>query len=745
MKFNQHPRRSRCLPSAWLGAFLGSLLAVSCPSSDYLLADDESVVDQFEDLPQPLVAKTARSESELDRILATSNYGHARWLLRRDQIAPALRRFQRAYRYDPNAVDLMREVIPLAAKLNRADVVGRYAVLSAEQSKADPATLIRLGALLTEQQDWSGAERLYRRVFEARRDQPADFSGAMVDLELGKIYYLLDRPRDSANAFGRLWSALQEPEKHGLDDQLIKLLLGKPAQTYQLMGESMLEAERWDEAAELFRRAFPEPKQAALLALPLARVALGKKNARESLRLLGEYAAADIRDGGSEPYEVLALAFRDLESDPAVARQRLREQLGAWHDRFPQNNLLTLAYADALRAERQFRDAQPLYEQLLKQQRTADVIAALVELHFAQKQSVELLKLLAESLARGGTLESIGTSAQRFKEHPEIARELVALARDPAKQAAVSVPATAYAAALVAVAIKDLDAADELFTRAVKTGSPAAPNVYLVWGTSMLLAEAPAGTARVLREAIERQVSRENEQTFYYYLAGALEMDGKTDEALQAGEAALKIGEKTPRLASRVAWIPYHAKRYREAEVAYRQLLAEYESQPTVPGANEAVREARLILSNICVLTERLPEAEEWLEQVLDENPEDVGALNDLGYLWADQNKHPQRALAMCRRASAAEPKNRSYRDSLGWALYRVGEFVAAVKELEIAVDDDETDGLIWDHLGDACWQARQDEAARRAWKKSSDAYERDQEPEKAKRVSEKSASPPHR
>ena len=39
-----------------------------------------------------------------------------------------------------------------------------------------------------------------------------------------------------------------------------------------------------------------------------------------------------------------------------------------------------------------------------------------------------------------------------------------------------------------------------------------------------------------------------------------------------------------------------------------------------------------------------LPEAEEWLEQVLDEFPDDAGALNDLGYLWADQNKHLERA-----------------------------------------------------------------------------------------------------
>lgn len=730
---------ARAWASAWLLALATLLISAACGVAP--------AQDEFEDRPQPLVEKTGRTEAEQDRLGATANYAHARALLRRDQIAVALRRFQRAYRYDPTAVDLMREVIPLAAKLNRAEEVGRYAVLAAEQPGSDPATLIRLGALLTEQQDWRGAERLYRGVAAARRDQPADFSSAMVDLEIGKLNYLLDRPQEAAEAFARLQRALRDPEKHGLDEQLLKLLLGKPSQTYQMMGEAMLEAKRWAEAEELFRQAFREPRQAALLALPLARIALGKKQPTEALQLLNQYFAADLKDGGSEPYEVLEQVYQSLESDPEVARRRYREHLAKWQQQFPGNELLTFALAESLRADKQLKAAQPLYEALLKQQPTSDVVAALVELYLQQKQPESVLKLLGETLVRGGTLESVGTSAELFAQQPEVARELVALARrsGAAGEKQSGGVGTAYAGALVAVALKDLDAADELFAMAAKLGAPSRPGLYLVWGTSMLLAEAPARTARVFREALERKVSPENEQTYYYYLAGALEMDGQTDAALAAGEAALKASDKTPRLASRVAWIPYHAKRYPDAEVALKKLLAEYESQPTVPGALEAVREAKLILSNICVLTERMPEAEEWLEQVLDENPEDVGALNDLGYLWADQNKHLQRALRMCQRASAAEPRNRSYRDSLGWALYRVGEFAAAVKELEIAVDDQDVDGLIWDHLGDACWQAQQDEAARSAWKKSILAYERDDEGPKAEKVAAKLAAPPQR
>ena len=58
------------------------------------------------------------------------------------------------------------------------------------------------------------------------------------------------------------------------------------------------------------------------------------------------------------------------------------------------------------------------------------------------------------------------------------------------------------------------------------------------------------------------------------------------------------------------------------------------------------MREARLLLSNIAVLQNRPAEAEEWLEQVLDEFPDDASASNDLGYLWAERGAHLERACA---------------------------------------------------------------------------------------------------
>ncbi|MDP7304011.1 MAG: hypothetical protein QGG09_12980, partial [Pirellulaceae bacterium] len=104
---------------------------------------------------------------------------------------------------------------------------------------------------------------------------------------------------------------------------------------------------------------------------------------------------------------------------------------------------------------------------------------------------------------------------------------------------------------------------------------------------------------------------------------------------------------------------------------------------------------------------------------VLDEFPEDIGAKNDLGYLWADQGKHLHRALVMIKKAVEAEPENVAYRDSLGWVYYRLGRFADAIRELKIATAGDEPDGVILDHLGDAHLNENQPDRAVAAWQKA--------------------------
>ena len=185
------------------------------------------------------------------------------------------------------------------------------------------------------------------------------------------------------------------------------------------------------------------------------------------------------------------------------------------------------------------------------------------------------------------------------------------------------------------------------------------------------------------------------------------------------------------------------SKRYDDAIKAYTELVKRFDSNHTSPETREVLREARLALSALCVEKEDLASAQEWLEEVLDEFPGDVGASNDLGYLWADANKKLHRAVKMTRLAVDAEPENMAYRDSLGWAYYRLGRFDEAIAQLEKAVEllkQDQSPGnaVIFDHLGDAHIRANQPEKAKQAWRRAVELFNKEEKPKKAKKVESK-------
>jgi tetratricopeptide (TPR) repeat protein len=241
----------------------------------------------------------------------------------------------------------------------------------------------------------------------------------------------------------------------------------------------------------------------------------------------------------------------------------------------------------------------------------------------------------------------------------------------------------------------------------------------------------------VFQEGIDRKVLPENNPIFYFYLAGALAMEDRIDEALAAARKAAEMRKDAVRFRSRIGWVYFRGKRYDEAEREYRKLLDDFDEDYENEENRKALREVRFALSNLCVLQQKSAAAQEWLEQVLDEFPNDIGAMNDLGYLWADENRHLQRALKMIRKAVEAEPANAAYRDSLGWALFRLGRNEEALAELEKAAEK-QSDAVIIEHLGDVYQQLDKPQKAREAWQRAAELFRKDKEEEKAKEIEKK-------
>ena len=92
----------------------------------------------------------------------------------------------------------------------------------------------------------------------------------------------------------------------------------------------------------------------------------------------------------------------------------------------------------------------------------------------------------------------------------------------------------------------------------------------------------------------------------------------------------------SPRFASRVASVLYVLKPTTSPSKAYQALLDRFDHDDEAEETRAAPRSA----GSCCRPSrpqDRRPEAEEWLQQVLDEFPDDVAADNDLGFLWAEQ------------------------------------------------------------------------------------------------------------
>lgn len=708
---------------------------------------------EFEDIVAPLRPARRRSEAEDDRVVAAAFSAAGRLAFQREDFAAALRQYQRAWRYDPDSVQPLADIVPVAMELNRNEEAARYAAQASKPDPGDLPRLMRLAASLGEQRDWRLAARLYELVAAGLAQETPDFTTVLIQMELGRLYFLLEKPREAALAFAQVRDALADPAKSGLTKQFQDLLLEQPERTYELFGESFLQAKRHDEALAMFRKASSIKPQPEMLGYHEARVALDRGDAATALRSLEPYLNANLTTAGPDAYELFvraviavsakagnAASAKDAATGATAAQREAIDRLQQFHKRFPANNVLLFVLADQQGKANQSAASEAAFRQLLERAPTLEVIAGLRDALASQGKWDEVLETLA-AVARSNSVDQLAELVEPLAARVD---DLLQRARKIGELGAKTGGGrrgTAFVAALLALEAERFEVADEFFAAALKEGTPNPALVMQVWALGMFSADQQARATRVLQRAIDERVRPESDATWHYFLAGSLELQGRTDEAMAKAAKALTGSRENPQFAIRLAWIPYHAKRYEEAESAYRKLVEKFDAAEPTPANRAAAREARLTLSNIALKRGRVEDSVEWLEQVLDEYPDDVAALNDLGYLWADRGQHLNRALAMCRRAVAVEPANRAYRDSLAWALFKLDRPEEALREIELAVKDAEPDGELFEHLGDILQRVGDRDGARTAWQKAAEAYARDGE--EAKRAAVAAKTPP--
>ncbi|MDB5397745.1 MAG: hypothetical protein JWM91_5251 [Rhodospirillales bacterium] len=189
---------------------------------------------------------------------------------------------------------------------------------------------------------------------------------------------------------------------------------------------------------------------------------------------------------------------------------------------------------------------------------------------------------------------------------------------------------------------------------------------------------------------------------------------GQSDKALKVGQAAVKAHPLDVDLLLSYADLLREKSHFSEAIAAYDAALAKI--SPTSNRKGLALYHRGIAYQQ----AKQWPHAETDLLAALQLRPDDPGLLNYLAFSWADQGVNLDRARTMLERAIQLVPDDGAIIDSLGWVMYRAGDFDQAVKQLEHAVALDANDATINDHLGDAYWRAGRQLEARTQWEKAS-------------------------
>ncbi len=111
--------------------------------------------------------------------------------------------------------------------------------------------------------------------------------------------------------------------------------------------------------------------------------------------------------------------------------------------------------------------------------------------------------------------------------------------------------------------------------------------------------------------------------------------------------------------------------------------------------------------------------AEKDFRAALELYPDQPDVLNYLGYSWLMKGTNIEKARELLEQAVAERPEDAHIIDSMGWALYMLGEYDEALEYLEQAVNLMPNDPVVNDHLGDVLWRIGRRNEARFQWERA--------------------------
>jgi tetratricopeptide (TPR) repeat protein len=695
------------------------------------------------DPPKRFVPVRAETKDELDHREALKLYGLAVFHERASRLLEATRLLEQARQLEPDAPAIHRALCPLYLALDRT-----------QDALAACRKVVELDP--SDFESWYLLARQYRSQHRSKDainalDRAVTCSGLKEKPELKMQMYfdlavLHENAKEYASAekaYREVAAVLDNPQVLTEQGSLTREQVNaQAADIYERLGRVCLKAGRHKEAIKAFQSSQRKDDNRAMrLAFNLAEVYQAQGKLDQALRSLDVYL--QTKPQGTEAYErritILEMLGRASEVLPHLQR-------AAEGDKFNVGLKLLLASQYAKRGEPQ--NAKEVYQALLKSSASAEVYRGLLGLYDPDNAEAmqELLNLLDSTVKAAGSRNGQTGSPARAAE----ARAILLVLRDNPKLVAGLLTAlrgqlttpnsltweTRYYLAVLAARANKLDEA-ELLYRNCLFGAGRRNESEAYSGLLQVLWQ-----AKKYKEVVEvcqhglQQARGTSRVLFDFDLARAYLALDKPDQAIEAANNAVDHARDEDRLSCRRLRVQIlaQAERHDQAIEECQALLKEYRQ----PGE---VREIRYVLSSVYSAAKKQAQAEEQLQAILEQDPNDATANNDLGYMWADEGKNLEEAERMIRKALELDRKQRTsgtavstdsdhdngaYLDSLGWVLFRRGKLAEARQELEkaAAAPDGKDDPVVWDHLGDVCFRLQDAAAARKSWEKAVGLYD---------------------
>ena len=203
------------------------------------------------------------------------------------------------------------------------------------------------------------------------------------------------------------------------------------------------------------------------------------------------------------------------------------------------------------------------------------------------------------------------------------------------------------------------------------------------------------------------------------------------------------VGEYFERAHTRVAWLLMQHDRVQEARdhlarvraavpllyqrlvIIEAQLLSDHSFEEEVFSLldNQLIRDPDNIdlLRTRAMVSEkfdRLDIMERDLRAIIEIDPDNATAMNDLGYTLTNRTDRYEEALVLIEKALSINPGEAAFIDSLGWVKYRLKQFEEAVLHLRRALELFPNDEVAA-HLGEVLWVMGQKIEANKVWEKA--------------------------